>query len=177
MGSATVRAGSRRVESTTAVDRQPGRPADREYAAGNKLAHWCVWKTTDATFEVTMRAEHADFTDFFRARYEPFLRAMYLVTGDRYEAEELGQDTFVKACERWDRVRGMDNPIGYLYRTAVNAHRSTLRRARGSARRALSLQPSDPISESDDRDRIRRALATLPANQREAVVLVEWCRG
>ena len=121
-----------------------------------------------------LSAEQADFTEFFRARYEPFLRAMYLVTGDRYEAEELAQDTFVKACERWDRVRRMDNPIGYLYRTAVNAHRSTLRRARGSARRALSLQPSDPISESDDRDRIRRALATLPANQRDAVVLVEW---
>ncbi len=43
-----------------------------------------------------------------------------------------------------------------------------------TARRALSLQQSDPISESDDRDRIRRALATLPANQREAIVLVEW---
>ena len=43
-----------------------------------------------------------------------------------------------------------------------------------TARRALSLQPSDPISESDDRDRIRRALATLPTNQREAIVLVEW---
>jgi RNA polymerase sigma-70 factor (ECF subfamily) len=124
--------------------------------------------------EVTVGAEQADFTDFFRAEYEHLLRAMYLVTGNRDEAEELAQDAFVKACERWDRVRGMDNPIGYLYRTAVNAHRSSLRRVRASARRALSLQPSDPISKTDDRDRIRRALATLPANQREAVVLVEW---
>jgi RNA polymerase sigma-70 factor (ECF subfamily) len=121
-----------------------------------------------------LSAEQADFTEFFRAEYETLLRAMYLFTGDCYEAEELAQDAFVKAYERWDRVRGMDNPVGYLYRTAVNARRSTLRRVRSSARRALSLQQSDPISESDDRDRIRRALATLPANQREAVVLVEW---
>jgi RNA polymerase sigma-70 factor, ECF subfamily len=109
-----------------------------------------------------LSAEQADFTEFFRAEYETLLRAMYLVTGDRYEAEELAQDAFVKACERWDRVRGMNNPIGYLYRTAVNTHKSTLRRVRTSARRALSLQPSDPISESDDRDRIRRALTHAP---------------
>jgi DNA-directed RNA polymerase specialized sigma24 family protein len=67
----------------------------------------------------------AGFTDFFRAEYETLLRAMYLLTGDRYEAEDLAQDAFVKACERWDRVRRMDNPTGYLYRTAVNAHKST----------------------------------------------------
>jgi RNA polymerase sigma-70 factor (sigma-E family) len=124
--------------------------------------------------ELASQAVDTDLTDFFRDAYEPLLRAMYLVTGDRYEAEELAQDAFVKACERWDRVRAMENPIGYLYRTAVNAHRSALRRVRSSARRAFLLQSSDPISESDDRDHIRRALATLPASQREAIVLVEW---
>ena len=115
-----------------------------------------------------------DFATFFDAGYDTLLRAMYLMTGDRYEAEELAQDTMVKACERWDRVRAMENPIGYLYRTAVNAHRSRLRRAGLTARRVLSLQRSDPISASDDRDEIRRALAILSETQREAVVLVEW---
>ena len=124
--------------------------------------------------ELSSEADQASYTDFFRAEYETLLRAMYLLTGDRYEAEELAQDAFVKACERWDRVRPMDNPAGYLYRTAVNAHKSALRRIRDSARRVLTLQASDPISESDDRDGLRRALATLPTNQREAVVLVEW---
>jgi RNA polymerase sigma-70 factor (sigma-E family) len=124
--------------------------------------------------ELSSEAGLAGFTDFFRAEYETLLRAMYLLTGDRYEAEDLAQDALLKACERWDRVRGMDNPTGYLYRTAVNAHESALRRVRSSARRALTPQAADPISESDDRDRLRRALAILPANQREAVVLVEW---
>jgi RNA polymerase sigma-70 factor (sigma-E family) len=129
----------------------------------------------DATAdELSSEAGQVGFTDFFRAEYKTLLRAMYLLTGDRYEAEELAQDAFVKACERWDRVRRMDNPTGYLYRTAVNAHKSALRRIRNSARRALTPDASDPISDSDDRDRLRRALAALPANQREAVVLVEW---
>jgi RNA polymerase sigma factor (sigma-70 family) len=129
----------------------------------------------DATAdELSPEAGQVGFTDFFRAEYETLLRAMYLLTGDRYEAEELAQDTFVKAYERWDRVGRMDNPTGYLYRTAVNAHKSALRRIRHSVQRAFTSDTSDPISESDDRDRLRRALAALPANQREAVVLVEW---
>ena len=109
-----------------------------------------------------IEAEGVDFATFFHDEYEVLLRAVYLLTGDRYEAEELAQDTFVKACERWDRVRTMDNPVGYLYRMAVNAHRSRLRRVGLATRRALSLRQSDPISESDDRDQIRRALASLP---------------
>src|SRR4029450_1484717 len=108
----------------------------------------------DATAdELPSEAGQVGFTDFFRAEYKTLLRAMYLLSGDRYEAEELAQDAFVKACERWDRVRRMDNPTGYLYRTAVNAHKSALRRIRKSARRALTPDASDPISDSDDRDR------------------------
>jgi len=99
---------------------------------------------------------------------------MYLITGDRYEAEELAQDAFVKVCERWDRVSAMDNPAGYLYRTATNARRSGIRRMALAARRVVSLQATDEISDTDERDRIRRSLARLPRNQREAVVFVEW---
>ena len=121
-----------------------------------------------------MEAEQADFADFFRAEYQTLLRAMYLISGSRDEAEELAQDAFVKALERWDRVREMDNPAGYLYRTAVNTRRSVTRRLRLAALRALSLRQPDVIAQSDDRDQIRRALATLPASQREAIVLVGW---
>jgi RNA polymerase sigma-70 factor (sigma-E family) len=116
----------------------------------------------------------ADFAQFFRAEYQTLLRAMYLITGDRHQAEELAQDAFVKACERWERIRDMQNPTGYLYRTAVNAHRSALRRIAVAARHVFVHQERDPISATDDRDRIRRALATLPAGQRHAIVLVEW---
>ena len=116
----------------------------------------------------------ADFADFFRAEHETLLRAMYLVTGDRHEAEDLAQSAFVRVCEKWDRVQRMQNPSGYLYRTAVNAQRSRLRRVGAGARHVFASVPPDPISASDDRDRIRRALATLPVSQREAIVLVEW---
>lgn len=121
-----------------------------------------------------MDAEQAGFADFFRAEYQTLLRAMYLISGSRDEAEELAQDAFVKALERWDRVQEMDNPAGYLYRTAVNTRSSVARRLRLAAQRALAPRQPDVIGESDDRDQIRRGLATLPGSQREAIVLVEW---
>ena len=51
------------------------------------------------------------------------------MTGNRAEAEELMQDAFLSVWERWDRVSGMDDPIGYLYRTAMNLFRKRYRRA------------------------------------------------
>jgi RNA polymerase sigma-70 factor (sigma-E family) len=114
------------------------------------------------------------FESFFAENYELVLRAMYLVTGDRHEAEDLAQDAFVKAYERWGRISRMDNPSGYLYRMALNAHRSRLRRLGLAARRAVAPTSSDAISESDDRDEIRRSLAKLPEGQRVVVVLVAW---
>jgi len=115
-----------------------------------------------------------DFEAFFGKHYEPLLRTMYLVTGDRHEAEDLAEDAFVRAFERWDRIRRMENPSGYVYRIALNAHRSRLRRIAAATKRPVSLDPTDPIADSDDRDSIRRLLAMLPDGQREVLVLIEW---
>lgn len=116
------------------------------------------------------------FEDFFQAEYPGLLRAMYLVIGDRHEAEEIVQDTFVRACERWELVRRAGNRAGYVYRMALNGYRSKLRRVARGARKAL-LQPAeqpDLFAAVDDRDAIGRALAGLSGGQREALVLVEW---
>ena len=65
---------------------------------------------------------------------------MYLVTGNAQEAEEMMQDAFGAVWERWDRVSVMDEPTGYLYRTAMNRFRSRLRRASRAARRAIGSE-------------------------------------
>lgn len=114
------------------------------------------------------------FEAFFEDHYETLLKAVYLVTGNRSEAEDLAQEAFVKVYERWDRVRGTENPAGYLYRTAINAHHSRLRRLAVAARKPWSRREPDPLEASEDRDEIRRALASLSDGQREAIVLVEW---
>jgi RNA polymerase sigma-70 factor (ECF subfamily) len=77
--------------------------------------------------------------------------------------------------ERWDRVGQMGSPAGYLFRTALNLHRSRIRRFATRARHILTVtDPPDPAEVVQNRDSLTRALASLPTGQREAVVLVEW---
>ncbi len=115
-----------------------------------------------------------DFEAFFQAEHERLLRALFIVTGSVEEADELMQDAFVAVWERWDRVSGMRNPTGYLYRTAMNRFRSRLRAANAAARRVLRADPWPDLFEAvDDRDLVARALARLSERQRAALVLID----
>jgi RNA polymerase sigma-70 factor, ECF subfamily len=121
------------------------------------------------------REEPCAFEAFFQAEYPSLLRAMFLVTGNRYEAEEIVQDAFVRACERWEMVLRAENRAGYVYRMALNGYRSKLRRLARATRKTLRPQEEpDHFAAVDDRDALGRALAVLSKGQREALVLVEW---
>ncbi len=119
-----------------------------------------------------------EFRDFFEDEYERLGRAMFLLCGNADDAEDLTQEAFLRLYERWDRVRTMRSPDGYLYRTAMNLHRSRLRRLAAWARRRLEDEPGgggqDPGVTLEVKDQIARALGALPAGQRAALVLVEW---
>ena len=115
------------------------------------------------------------FESFFREHYASVVRALVLVAGSEAEAEDLAQEGFARALERWERVRTMESPVGYVYRTAFNLNRNRLRHLARSLRHRTDLAPEhDPASEVETRNEIRRVLAILPASQREALVLVEW---
>ncbi|HVM11287.1 MAG TPA: SigE family RNA polymerase sigma factor [Actinomycetota bacterium] len=115
------------------------------------------------------------FEDFFEAEHVRLARALYLLTGSAAEADELSQEAMVRVYERWDRVRQMDSPQGYLFRTAMNLHRSRVRWLASRARHILQPSASpDPAEVVQNRDSVARALASLPTGQRGAVVLVEW---
>ena len=120
--------------------------------------------------------EHVErFEDFFDAHYERLLRTMYLSTGDRHEAEDLAQDAMARVYERWDRVRTLEDPAGYVYRSALNLRRSRLRRLATAARNAFrGREGHDSLDVVDERDSLRRALASIPPAQRDAVILIDW---
>jgi len=113
------------------------------------------------------------FEAFYEAEARTLFRRLWLVTGNRAEAEELMQDAFLSVWQRWDRVGGMEDPLGYLYRTAMNLFRKRYRRARVAARHAFSRESvtADAFATIDDRDALVRALRTLTPHQRAAVVL------
>lgn len=116
-----------------------------------------------------------DFEDFFEAERPRLFRVLVLVTGDVQEAEDLLQEAFFRVWERWERVSGMDNPVGYLHRIAMNRFRTGYRRGLTAARRRLHLIPDepDPLAAVEARDAALRALRALTRRQRAAVVLTE----
>ena len=114
------------------------------------------------------------FERFFEREKVRLYRALCLITRNRHEAEELTQDAFVRVLERWDRVGAMEDPTGYLFRTAMNAVRKRYRRAQLASRRTLGVTPSDDgIAEIDANDAVMRVLARITPRQRAAVVLVD----
>jgi RNA polymerase sigma-70 factor, ECF subfamily len=113
------------------------------------------------------------FEEFYRATYRRLFTALCLVAGDRNEAEEIAQDTFVRVFERWDRVGWPDDPTGYVFRVSMNVHRSRHRRTALAVRRAVSLAPpqADDLGAVETHDEVVRLLGTLGPRERAAVVL------
>ena len=114
------------------------------------------------------------FEDFYRTSYASVARALVIVAGSMAGAEELAQDAFARTYERWDRVAGMGSPAGYVYRAALNLHRSRLRRASVALRHAGHGAVPTSVPEPGVRHEVREMLASLPRAQREALMLVEW---
>jgi RNA polymerase sigma-70 factor, ECF subfamily len=115
-----------------------------------------------------------EFEEFYRAQHGRLARALYLLTGNAGEAEDLAQEAMARVFERWDRVAVMESPEGFAFRTALNLHRSALRRLFVRRRRTTEAVQTDAIGTAESRMDVHRAMQSLSAEQREAVVLVEW---
>lgn len=127
-----------------------------------------------STGEDEPMTELRTFEAFFEAERDGLYGALVLIIGDRHEAEEIAQDSFLVLWERWDRVAGMENPAGYLYRTAMNLFRRRRRRAALSIRKVVGLaHHEDAFAAADARQVVARALAGLSRRQRTALVLTE----
>ena len=116
----------------------------------------------------------AAFEEFFRGQTQSLYAHLCLITGNRAEAEELAQDAFLKVWERWDRVAVMEEPVGYLYRTAMNLFRKRYRRAMLAIRKTVSEDlRRDEFAVVEDRSIVASAMVELTPRQRAALVLTE----
>ena len=120
-------------------------------------------------------AEPLGFESFFEEHRSKVFGAMCLVTGNRQEAEEITQDAFLRLWERWDRVAEMEDPTGFLFKTAMNVFRNRARRASIAARRSLGIADhGDDLAAVEDRDEVVRAIRPLTTHQRAALVLTGY---
>jgi RNA polymerase sigma factor (sigma-70 family) len=118
--------------------------------------------------------EPISFEVLFHTERTRLFRALCVLTGNRAEAEDLAQDAFIRVWATWDRVGAMDDPTGYLYRTAMNGARSRYRRSVLALKRQLrASEHRDEVSMADDRVELARNLARLTYKQRAAIVLLD----
>lgn len=123
---------------------------------------------------ISIEDRPAEFETFFETHHRDVHAAMWLITRDRQESEEIMQEAFLRMWERWDRVGSLDDPEGYLYRTAMNVFRSRKRRATLAIRRiGHAPAPDDLLDSIERREVLVQALASLTPRERAAVVLTD----
>jgi RNA polymerase sigma-70 factor, ECF subfamily len=116
----------------------------------------------------------ARFDEFFEDEHERLFKALYFVTGNRQDAEELMQDAFMKLWERWDQIDRISDPTGYLFRVALNGFRMRRRRAATALRKfAPVMEERDLFAEAEMRADVQRLLLGLTVRQRAALLLVD----
>ena len=105
---------------------------------------------------------------------ERLFKALYFVTGNSHDAEELTQEAFLKLWERWGEIGRIDDPTAYLFRVALNAFRLRRRRAALAVRKLIPIaEPADAFLEAEMRADVRQLLLQLTPRQRAALLLVD----
>jgi RNA polymerase sigma-70 factor (ECF subfamily) len=123
--------------------------------------------------------ESASFEEFFRARHHAVFAYLWRMTGEEEAANDLCQETFLRAWRQFDRIRAYERPEAWLLRVATNLALNHLRRRKGPVGGALSLDESmdpatsDPSWRFAERDAVRAILAELAPRQRAALILRE----
>jgi DNA-directed RNA polymerase specialized sigma24 family protein len=103
----------------------------------------------------------------FAGRYGPHLYEALIPVAGLDAAHDAASDALVYAWRHWERVRGLDNPEGYLY---VMARRRATK-SQPAARSPLPM-PS-PTELPDVEPDLVDALGDLSEMQRQVVYLVE----
>jgi RNA polymerase sigma-70 factor (ECF subfamily) len=115
--------------------------------------------------------EKTEFAEFFRASWEPCLKAVVASTGSVERAEDQVAEAFARAWLSWRKVRRHPAPRAWVVRTALNAGATWWHRRS----RELPLAGHDAAAPRDADDSVDAALLTtlrhLPDRQREVIAL------
>jgi RNA polymerase sigma-70 factor (sigma-E family) len=115
-----------------------------------------------------------DFDEFVAAYSNGLFKTAFLVSRDRGRAEDLVQETWIKAYRHWSRVCAVERPDLYVRRILLREYLGWRRRM--PSREVIGfVQPergeADVTASIVDRDYLWTLIAELPVRQRTVVVL------
>jgi RNA polymerase sigma-70 factor (ECF subfamily) len=116
--------------------------------------------------------DSTEFDAFYAATGARIVGQVYVMVGDRGEAEDAVAEAYARAWQRWGTVCGYADPAAWVrtvaYRIAVSSWRRALRRRRAHDQARPTVTVSTP---GPDTVALLEALRQLPASQRQAIVL------
>jgi len=117
--------------------------------------------------------------DLYRDNAKELVEMVWVFVGDKATAEDIVQEAFLRLHRAWPRLDHTRSLAGYLRTTAFNLARSGFRRRLVALRHRPPAAPDAASAEAgvilrEDQRQVALALRTLPARQRECVVLRYW---
>lgn len=162
----------------------PAGAVDDRHGPGGMIRPTCNWSIDDRRAGRTVNAPgttssavgsgtgRSGFDEFYRADYGRLTMQLYAYLGDAAEAEDVVQEAYLRAWQRWAAVSMYDDPVAWIRRVAWHLATSRLRRLTVAARALRRQRTPDTVAPvGPERVALVRALRTLPDRQRQAVVL------
>ncbi|MCH7232888.1 SigE family RNA polymerase sigma factor [Glycomyces sp. L485] len=118
-----------------------------------------------------MRTE-AEFTDLYENHFSELTAQVCAYLGDSAESQDLVQEAFLRAWQRWDKVGGYEEPVAWVRRVAWNLATSRHRRNQVVRKFLQKSAPPEPApGAGPDHVALVAALQRIPAKRRKALVL------
>jgi RNA polymerase sigma-70 factor, ECF subfamily len=114
-----------------------------------------------------------DFDTFVRSTYPGLVGVATALTGNVQDAEDMVQDTMLKAFVRWNQIRDYEHPQGWAHRVLVNRCRGWWRQRRTEARYLASLRREEAVTAGPSPAALAfwQAVRHLPERHRQVVAL------
>jgi RNA polymerase sigma-70 factor, ECF subfamily len=137
----------------------------------------------------SMRGDAESFNQLIVRWERPIYALAYRVIGREEDARDVCQETFLRAFRALNGFRGQSKFSSWLYRIALNLCRDWIRRERRApvvqapdgvdlidlaSAREPSESIEDLVARHDLSQRVAKAMAVLPREQRTAIILKEY---